>query len=315
MKQIILSFSIIVFVLVSSFCIYLYFVKSNSIQANLLKPFISVDITNQISKPDSSFAQDLEEATTASQTIQSFKESFLIKRTLEEAPRISQSSDPRWWVNSGGELLIDKGIARTMQGDSEPGTKWYEAYKRTTSVDTDGGLHPQNIFRLVLRNKWLDYSQQVFAKIIKDNVSDSPQRDDSNGLFLFNRYYDGDNIYYTGLRVDGAVVIKKKYKGAYYTMAYKKILNLPKYNRTDNPSLLPKDTWIGIKSEVKNLENNKVQVDFYTDIGQTGTWKLGISATDDNKSYGGISLIKSGYAGIRTDFMDVQFKNYEITAL
>ncbi len=313
MKRIVVIFSVI-FVLLSAFCVYLYYYQSTSSQALLMKPFISVDIQNTLRSPDNSFA-DEPSPSPDSPLPSDFIDDFTAKRTIEEAPNIGASSDANWWVNSGGQFVIEKGIGKTMQGDAPDSSRWYEAYKRTTPVDTDDGRHPQNIFRLVLRSDWRDYTQQVYAQVLKDNISNSQSRDDSNGLFLFNRYVNGDNVYYTGLRVDGAVVIKKKYKGAYYTMGYKKILNLPKYHRTDNPNLLPKDTWIGIKSTVTSLEDNKVKIDFYTDIGATGTWKLGISATDDNKAYGGPSLAKAGHAGIRTDFMDVQFKEYKISGI
>ncbi|MDQ3099582.1 MAG: hypothetical protein M3Q44_07610 [bacterium] len=287
--------------------------KSNSTSANLLAPFISSEIGKQLRNADLSFAEVEPIATEAAiEQRKTFDETFSVKRTIQEAPSIATSSDANWWVNSGGELIVDKGVARTLQGAAAEGSRWREIYKKTTQVDTDTGAHPQNIFRLVLKNKWLNYSQQVYAKVVKDNLSESPQRDDSNGLFLFNRYYDGDNIYYTGLRVDGAVSIKKKYKGAYYTLLYKKILNVPKYGRADNPNVLPKDTWMGIKSVVRNLDANRVEISFYTDIGEAGTWKLGGTVIDDNKSFGGAALLRAGYAGIRTDFMDVQFKKYAI---
>ncbi len=307
MKRNFLFFSIIFFVLTSCFCIYLFLFKTPG-NVSQLQPFVSVEIQKNLTKPEESYA----ESTIPPQTME-FRESFTQKRVIEEAPRMSASSDTDWWVNSGGQLIIDKGVGKTMQGDAVAGSRWYEAYKKTTPVDTDNGLHPQNIFRLVLKSRWLDYSQSVYAKITSDNISTSPSRDDSNGLFLFNRYRDGDNVYYTGLRVDGAVVIKKKYKGAYYTMAYRKILALPKYNRADNPSLLTKNAWIGIKSTVKNIDSQHTLLEFYTDIGQTGQWSLGTSVIDDNKSFGGPTLSEPGYAGIRTDFMDVQFKDYIIS--
>ncbi len=309
MKRIFASFFVIIFVLVSAFCIYLYYFSTHATQALLLKPFISVEIPRQLRSPDTSSAAENPDST---ESAMEFKDTFFVKRIIEEAPSPSQSSDPHWWLNSGGELVVDKGIASSLQGDTPETSQWRIAYNRTTPVDTDNGLHPQNIFRLVQRGNWLNFSQQVYAKITRDNNSDSPQRDDSNGLFLFNRYLNGDNVYYTGLRVDGAVVIKKKYKGAYYTMSYKKILNLPKYHRAANPSLLDKNIWMGIRSEVKNLDNNRVQIDFYTDIAGIGNWKLGTTAIDDNKSFGGPSITKQGHAGIRTDFMDVQFKEYQI---
>lgn len=34
---------------------------------------------------------------------------------------------------------------------------------------------------------------------------------------------------------------------------------------------------------------------------------LAAEAKDDGKSYGGDAILNEGYAGIRTDFMDVEF--------
>ena len=39
-------------------------------------------------------------------------------------------------------------------------------------------------------------------------------------MLLFNRYQDGQTLYYGGVRVDGAAVIKKKLAGVYTTLAY-----------------------------------------------------------------------------------------------
>ena len=45
------------------------------------------------------------------------------------------------------------------------------------------------------------------------------------------------------------------------------------------------------------------------DKGKIGYWVLLLEATDQ-ETIGGNS-IKDGYAGIRTDFMDVEFDNYK----
>ena len=174
----------------------------------------------------------------------------------------------------------------------------------------------REILRLVTRSKWQNMSQEVYFKINKDNMSASPNRNASNGVLLFNRYKDGNNLYYTGVRVDGAVVIKKKINGDYHTVAYKKVFP-GSYNRDTSPNLLPKNVWMGIKSEVKTGPNGTVAINVFMKKsppagGVTGAWELAISGVDDGAKYGGAAITESGYAGIRTDFMDLEFDDYRI---
>lgn len=192
-------------------------------------------------------------------------------------------------------------------------SKWRLAYARSNPIDTDNGYHPQNIFRLVLRSKWQNYTQQAYFRVDRHNASASPNRAASNGLLLFNRYQDGDNLYYAGVRVDGNAVIKKKKGGTYYTLASKKILP-GTYDLTSTPTLIPKDMWIGLRSVVTNGVDGSVFLKLYTDIGKTGQWTLTAEAIDDGKSYGGAAIVSEGYGGIRTDFMDVSFNDYRMTA-
>lgn len=241
----------------------------------------------------------------------SFEDNFTTTSTLEESGSMSSSSSAKWWMNSGGTLYIGNGVAQSIQGELPTLSKWRLAYLLTNSEDTDNGYHPQNILRLVLRSKWKNFTQEVHMLINKDNSSASSNRNESNGLFLFNRYLDGQNLYYTGLRVDGAVVIKKKTKGVYYTMAYQKFLP-GNYNATSSPNLIPKNQWIGLKSTLTNLPNNEVEIRFYLDLQNNGEWVQVLVAKDDGKKYGGAAIINEGFAGIRTDFMDVSLKSYKI---
>ncbi|MEK7147292.1 MAG: hypothetical protein AAB806_00185, partial [Patescibacteria group bacterium] len=73
--------------------------------------------------------------------------------------------------------------------------------------------------------------------------------------------------------------------------------------------------WIGLRSEVKTNPDNTVSVKFFIDKDKTGNWILIAEATDDGKSYGGAAILQEGYAGIRTDFMDVEFDDYRITGV
>lgn len=223
---------------------------------------------------------------------------------LEETGTMSESRNDSWWLNSGGRLYTTGQMGKTIQGDLDQNDKWYQEYRRYNPVDTDNGQHPQNIFRLVRRGAWDNLSQETYFQINKLNLSASPNRNASNGLFLFNRYQSGDNLYYTGLRVDGAVVIKKKFQGLYYTLAYQPIL-----------PALPLKTWIGLRSEITTNPNGTVNIKLYTDLERTGQWTLALKAVDDGVNYGGEAIVQAGFAGIRTDFMDVLFDGYSIRPL
>ena len=241
-----------------------------------------------------------------------FADSFSVAQKIEETGSQSESVSKNWWVNSGAWLQSGNNLGSTVLGDLPTTDRWYKEYAATNTVDTDSGLHPQNIFRLVQRGQWANLTQQAYFKIQKINLSQSPNRNASNGLFLFNRYQTGDNLYYTGLRVDGAAVIKKKINGTYYTMAYKPFLSGSAYDRDKNPNLLPTGTWIGLKSVITTEVNNAVSIKFYVDVNRTGNWVLAVESTDDAKQFGGASITNPGFAGIRTDFLDVLFNDYRI---
>jgi hypothetical protein len=238
---------------------------------------------------------------------------FSEKMTLEETGKISASLSPNWWLNSGGVMEIGSGSAQTNFGSLPENSRWQKLYAKTNPRDTDGGYFPQNIFRLVTRGKWQDLDQQLYFKIDKINMSDSDYRNESNGVLLFNRYHDGDNLYYVGLRVDGHAVIKKKIDDKYYTLAEKDILSGGKeYDRNDNPNFLPLHRWIGIRSVVTNTGSQSVDIKFYVDLEQTGNWQLILETKDKGNASRDVSLTDPGRAGIRTDFMDVAFQDYKI---
>jgi hypothetical protein len=140
---------------------------------------------------------------------------------VSETNSASLSSSQRWWVNSGAYLYTGNANGKTVSGALPASDSWFKEYAATNPEDTDGGAHPQNIFRLVQKGLWQNFSQEVYYTISAINQSASTNRNASNGLFLFNRYQNGDNLYYVGLRVDGNAVIKKKYNGTYYTMAFR----------------------------------------------------------------------------------------------
>jgi len=239
-----------------------------------------------------------------------------VKQVLDESGSMKKSTSDVWWLNSGGIMLIGEKEFSTNLGSLSRNSNWQKLYAKTNPRDTDEGYYPQNIFRLVTRFKWKTYAQQVYFNISKINLSDSEYRNESNGILLFNRYQDGDNLYYTGLRVDGHAVIKKKIKDKYYTLAEKQIFdNGKKYDIKVNPCLIPTDSWIGIKSEVENIDSETVRIRLYVDKERNGNWQLVLETSDSGNKFGKKPFLKKGYAGIRTDFMDVRFENYSIHKL
>ncbi len=244
-----------------------------------------------------------------------FYETFRNKCSLSESESMEKSPSSDWWVNSGGQMKCKKGVGWTVQKSLSSGSKWRKLYKKTNSEDTDKGKHPQNIFRLVTKSDWQNFSQEASFKIKKFNLSDSPNRNESNGILLMSRYQDGDNLYYAGVRVDGYAVIKKKINGEYYTLAYNRYFSKKEYSRKSKSRshLLPKNKWIGLRTEIRNIDGGKAEIKLY--IKKKKKWVLAAAAVDEPGKYGGDVLTGEGYAGIRTDFMDVEFDKFRIEDL
>lgn len=243
-----------------------------------------------------------------------FNDAFAVDKKIEEAGEMDRSLDPHWWLNSGAYFIQEGGLGGTIQGEVSENSVWFERYGRAKPGPTDGGLHPQNIFRLVTRSQWQNYSQQVYFRVVSDNLSDNSSQNASNGLLLFNRYQDGDNLYYTGIRVDGAAVIKKKQGGTYSTLALADYFSDPVlYDRLANPNLLPKNVWIGVRSQVTTEPEGVVNIKLFLDLERTGQWDLVLEAEDRDQQFGIGPILEAGFAGIRTDFMDVEFDDYEIS--
>jgi hypothetical protein len=215
--------------------------------------------------------------------------------TLEEAGREQDSQNRCWWLNSGAYLYWANGQARTIEGRLPTNDPWQKRYEKSSSLDTQGGYEPQNIFRLVRRGVWQNLDQQVYFQIQRFSTSTSPNRNESNGLLLFNHYQDANNLYYAGLRVDGTAVIKKKQQGLYTTLAQTPVLKN-----------LPLNHWLGIRTVIKQT-NEAVQLDLFLDLDGNGQWRPVIGVEDKDRP------IFKGAAGIRTDFMDVNFKDYRIS--
>ena len=225
---------------------------------------------------------------------------------LEEAGSMDESRSQDWWLNSGGIMKSANGEFSTNTGSLSKECYWRKLYAVDNPSDTEDGYQPQNIFRLVTRQKWHNFSQTVYFQISAISQGDSENRNASNGVLFFIRYQDQNNLYYAGLRVDGHAVIKKKVLGQYVTLAERDIFSDNKaYNKNTDPNFLPIHRWVGIRSEIKNSGGNGVDIKLFVDFDQSGDWKLVLAVKDDKAP-----ILGKGFAGIRSDFMDVRFKRY-----
>lgn len=231
--------------------------------------------------------------------------------TLKETGKPNSDDSSPFWLNSGAWFYFKNGIGHTILGDLPAYSPWRLTYKVTNPTDTDEGYHPQNIFRLITKEFYRDATQSVRVLIVNDNLSESLNRNQSNGVFLMSRYVDSDNLYYAGIRVDGMAVIKKKISGVYHTLAEVKVFAGDPYDRNINPSLLPKNQWVGIKVTVVNTDKNSVTIDLSLDKNNTGEWTPVLTALDISQSYDPLLLTK-GRSGVRSDFMDIEIKDYKI---
>lgn len=234
--------------------------------------------------------------------------SFNSAGAVNETASMNESTSPYWWVNSGGRLLMDGSIGTTMRGDAPLLDRWRLTYSLSNPIDTDQGRHPQNLFRLVTRSEWKNVRVSAAFKILKDNWSASPNRNASNGLLFMLRYQEGDTLYYAGLRVDGMAIIKKKYRGVYYTVAQKQEF-AGTYAQGGKINVLPHDSWIGLRGETVNNADGSVTVRLYRQLGD-GSWKKLLEAKDSGQFAGTAPITESGYLGIRTDFMDVALDSF-----
>lgn len=238
---------------------------------------------------------------------------FERNQRIEETGVLPRNSKDPWWLSSGAYFYVDNGLGQTVHGNLDKLDPWRLAYLKNNPEDTEQGYKPQNIFRLVFRNLIQNYTQEVYFRIDNINMTKSVNRNSSNGIFLFNRYMNEDNIYYTGIRVDGAVVVKKKIAGKYYTMYFKNYYP-GNYLKDNNPNLIPVDKWIGLKSEITNTAEG-VNIKVYMDPDMSGEWELVADTTDVSGLFGESVFAEAGYTGIRTDFLDVSFTGYSVKTL
>lgn len=241
-------------------------------------------------------------------------QSFPQELFLEEAESLKASSDMCWWVDSGAVFLIHNGVGETQIGPLHHGSPWRQLYAASDPIDTENGSYPQNIFRLINKVPRQNFYNELFFNIRSYRASESPGRNESNGILLMGRYVDADNLYYAGLRVDGTAVIKRKLDGGYETLGTVVLNNETNYDREKNPNMLPLDQWIGLSMNIANDTDKKVVIRL--SLYSQGAWQTVLTVVDDpSKLPNGNILAEAANTGIRTDFMDIAFKNYKIISL
>jgi hypothetical protein len=232
---------------------------------------------------------------------------------IEEARSFELSENRQWWLSSGAYFNVIDSIGRTVQGGLPESDPWRIAYARNNPLNTIDGFYPQHIFRLVTRSTWLNQTQEVYFLVSEYRPIESEERNASNGVFFFNRYIDQDNVYYAGFRVDGQATIKKKINGVYYDLAFAPVFEseVP-YDPVTAPNLMPVGQWIGMRTEIQTQPDGSVRIELYADLENADEWSLVLSAVDVPGENGGPVFSEAGHAGLRSDFMDAAFSNYQL---
>ncbi|MES2213659.1 MAG: LamG domain-containing protein [Patescibacteria group bacterium] len=239
-----------------------------------------------------------------------FSYPFSSSGTLDESSTATTSTSQYWWLASGAQLVIGNGVGSTITGSIPVTNIWNKLYTTNFYTSSDGGVHPQNVFRLIFRTPVLHTSAQIYFNRTKNNLSNSVNRHPYNAESLLARYIDDNNYYFASIRSDGTVTIKKKMNGVYQTLASKKILP-GVYSDILNPDLIPLNTWIGLKLIAIDSLTGTTTLSFYSDIGKTGIWKLELTADDDFSKYGR-AITAPGLVGIQSDFADTLFDDFQL---
>lgn len=226
---------------------------------------------------------------------------------LEETASPEESSSEKFWLNSGAYFYVFDGVGSTVTGSLEEGSKWQQAFWEYNPESTQGGFYPQNIFRLLTRDVWQNSQSTLEFVVHQNNLAKTPERNESNGVLLFMRYIDSDNLYYAGLRVDGHAVLKRKTFGEYETLAEVPVIE-GTYHSITNPNLLKLNSPYSIRSSIKNNSYGDPVVDFYYRENPSDAWHHVFSYLDMSEN----AIRATAHNGIRTDFMDVEFLRYEV---
>lgn len=244
-----------------------------------------------------------------------FQDTFDAPRTIEEVAKPSVSSDPSWWLQSGGRVEIRNGTARTVQGSLPPDDQWRIQYSSTDPQESRDGFRPQNMFRLLQKRPWGNIEQTVYVKINAYDTSLVEHRDAFNGVYFVYRYNQTNGqLYKVGIRVDGAVVVQKRLPDEdLETIWYERTGLRGQYNRAHNPILIPMHKKIGLRSRIYTSQSSRaVNFQLFVDWGD-GHWTLLTDFWDRVRDDGDTDpIIQKGLAGIQTEFMDAEFSDYQI---
>jgi len=229
---------------------------------------------------------------------------------ISETGTPEESASPYFWLNSGGTLYLAGGIGSTIHGALPERSYWRTEYRATNPEDTENGRNPQNVFRLLTVAEWKNVEQEAYFRIDAYNVSRSTNQNESNGIFLMSRYQNADNLFYAGVRVDGAATIKRKLNGNYETLAYRPYLPGSPETYRIHQSLLPQQTWFGIRSTVSTDAQGRISIALFIDRDDQNHWEQLVETTDRISTGNAPLLFEPGRAGIRSDFMDLEIKDY-----
>jgi len=167
------------------------------------------------------------------------------------------------------------GLLADNYGTNDPLGKW-DVTSQRLYVKNYQGYTDSPVFRAVtIKSDFSNFS------LSSDMMKTKLGVDDWDGLNLFFRYKDPDNLYVAGLRNDNFLQLKKKVGGTYYTLAQVSL---------DSTQL---NHWYNLKVIAKG-SNIQVFVD-----GQKNIEVVDTSFT-------------SGKVGIRTDNIDAYFDNYKV---
>lgn len=250
------------------------------------------------------------------QAVQSpFTYSFKKEGIVFETGSSEESTDPYVWLNSGAKLVRQANLGMTLQGALTPLDIWRIRYLRANALDTENGYEPQNLFHLITRSSWENVRSEASFRIVRDNFTESPQRNALNGLLLLSQYQDSDNFYYAGIRVDGRAVIKKKYNGSNITLI-EKVVFPGEYVREKDVNLLPHKEWIRLRMETTTDSKGRVLIVLSLQRGKNAKWDELLRIVDDGKKFNETPPLTGSYpVGIRTDFMDVEFDAFTLTTI
>jgi hypothetical protein len=230
--------------------------------------------------------------------------------TLDETDSPDHSIDDLWWLSSGGRVSFEEGgIIKTISGALSDHDMWSMLYNSKNAADTDGGSHPQNVFRLMTKSPWYNSMERVNVTIDKYYLSPSENRNGNNGIFLLSRYQDEKNWYGAGMTVDGRAVILKHHNDELAVLGEEKVYG-GNYIKESHPILLPRGKRLGLKSEIRTLDDSTVSFKLSIDPG-SGTFIQILDVVDDGLSHGP-AILNRGNSGIKTDFMDATFQDFFI---